>query len=478
MKILFDLIKSLNKEEKRLYRLHGREVKFRFIYDVYVKAKVFNRNLDKQVYEEKYADVSKSFYSAQKRELMDDILSVLLEFSNRHQAGYAFERFYSKAAILMFRDLTEGAMAYLDEANLMAEQSGDAANRLRTNIARQHALLKSEKPSLVAYEVLLSEHDEIQAKQGSLSKLDILVNCVNLLLVNHDGISKRHVEEKATNYLKELKNYENKIDSQESWHKFIRLELTLHQVLNQQEEAHKLLISVLKLITPANFPPHLYYDLLAEQMFSSLHAGDFLLPSSIIYKTEKIIHQLPEDLQKSFLPKYYEAAALYHFYENDLPEAIREINLVIQLNPDQRTVVRCFAYKLAMLVAGDLHLQMANEIQNFRQTFGDVDYKEITTICTILADINRQIEFSELSNRVEKELNLAKKHQATAFFISALEALSQFFESKKQILEPNLIMPEDWLQILRVDLWLQAKFDRSFYYNLIHAEWMKKRKVF
>ncbi len=58
------------------------------------------------------------------------------------------------------------------------------------------------------------------------------------------------------------------------------------------------------------------------------------------------------------------------------------------------------------------------------------------------------------------------------------QMLLEFSQNKRMSPIYIPVIPPHMEQILRIDLWLKAKFESNFYYNLIIEEWIKRRKVF
>ena len=116
MQALFDLVHSLAKEEKRLYNLHGRNSRYTQIYKGYLASNEYSKNLDRQLYSKHFSSFSKAFYSMQKNALMDDILAVLLEYSNSSKEDFLVNRLKAKYEVLNYKGFHEQAQNYIRAA--------------------------------------------------------------------------------------------------------------------------------------------------------------------------------------------------------------------------------------------------------------------------------------------------------------------------------------------------------------------------
>lgn len=465
MQALFNLIKTLSKEEKRLYNTYGKNSRYTCIYQSYLKANEYSKFLDSEIHEKYYSDCSKAYFSMQKRELYEDILNVLLTHSNSNNPHYQFYCSIAKMGILIHRKLFEEAKEYGNHTKLDIHLFSDAHKNLF------YELLFSAYEN--AYNTSFLEFVSfLQNSQSVLwDKQKVLLTKLKLLNLNLDHLDIEKIRTFASEIYQEIKNslepnFLNKMASIQA--------LTLQEdYINAHKELTQIYMTDYKDVLNRKEA----LECLKYLMKSCLKNGDFLLMNSIIYKTESKIHTIPDELKWDFLLSYYEYASLFHFYENDLPTALKEIQFVIDHSPNYETIERCICYRMAMLVAGDLQYQLTNELQQYSSKYPQILNNPFIMICDILASINNQLPKNELNNKVELLEKFAKTNNQKNI-LQVSKVLHDFIYNKKVSEEAIAIFSKDWEPILLVHLWIKAKKERIFYYNLVIEEWLKKRKVF
>ncbi len=461
---LFNLIKSLSKEEKRLYTTYGNPSKFQCIYQSYLKANEFSKSLDSEIFTNYYLENSKAYYSMQKKELYEDILNVLLERSNPNNPFYQYYKSIAKIGILLNRGLGDDARTYAKSLKLDLNQFSTA----QINLLHELTFLAFESSKKASYLEFVRFLNAVP-NQWDFQRVVLLK--IKLLNLNFDDLDIEKIQTFASEIYQEIKSVEGPT---------ILLKMASIQALNLKQDyegAHKELTHVYMSHYKDILNQKDALDCLITLMKSCLKNGDFLLLNSILYKTESKIHIIPEELKLDFLIQYYENAALFHFYENDLPTALKEIQFVINNSNNFHLTERCICYRMAMLVAGDLQFQLTNELQELSIKYPEIIKNPYIIICDILASINNQVPKSELDQKIEKLEAIAKSNNQKNI-LAAAKMLTDFIYSQKYPGETVQIFPAEWEQILIVNLWIKAKIDRVFYYNLIIDEWLKKRKIY
>ncbi len=487
MLILYELIHSLAKEEKRLYQLHKRDTRFQRIYEGYQRALQFSKELDQQLYADHFADVSRAFYSMQKRALMDDILAVLREYSNTQQPGYQFIRLYGRAQVLLERGMGEAAAAYGREAYDAAQGADDAERQALALQLQQAALLQSAEPSLAQYDQLLRLEQALAQQLGARDQLLKLRHSLRLLKLNVDALEPKALLVAAQGYYDQLRALPG-LDYSGDPGADLDLQLDrlqgedlYYQIIGQPEVFHRELTAFYKRLPPAlaQQQPLTYYRLVNHVLESGLRSGDFLLLTGMTYKLGKEVASLRPEIARDFLPAYLENSALFSFYETDLPQALKLIDQAIRLDELGRDrLVRCIFYRLAMLVAAHLPAQAREEIALYSTTVPELADEPLLWVLEVLISIEAKESADDTLFLIERHRNALKRRKDGRTMLEALAQLSAFLERKKGRDKALRVMPADWENLLRVDLYIRAKQDSSFYYNLLLDEWKRRRKVF
>lgn len=481
MHILYDLIQSLAKEEKRLYQLHKRDSRFQRIYEAYTKAHPYTKTLDQHIYAEHFSDVSRAFYSMQKRALMDDILVVLLEYSNSQNPGYQFTRLYGRTQVLLQRRMGDAARAFSEEVLESAQATGDSERIAMALRSQQQALLLGSEPSLAEYERLEHELHNLQRPENPERLVDYVHHVLSLLKSNYDNQPRDWVQHKARESMALLSGVA--IDPQDlpGQLRHFAVEQMYYHLLDDPSEYHRHLASFYK--RAASNGQHVaeedFYELVNRYLDSGLRAGDFLLLTGMIYKLNKDVDQLRPQTRAAFLPAYLETCSLFSFYENDLPTALKQVDLVIRSNElDHERRQRCVYYRLAMLVAAHLPGQAREEIQYYNQHDQSFANNPLTWLIDVLVHIDAKQNPDETLFLIERYRNQLKRRGGHRAIHEGLNQLAHFAERKKVKERPVQVFPSDWENILRVDLYVRAKQSTSFYYNLVLEDWKARKKVF
>ncbi|GIV43019.1 MAG: hypothetical protein KatS3mg035_0142 [Bacteroidia bacterium] len=464
MLALFNLIKTLSKEEKRLYSIYGKNARYSNIYHSYLESNEFYKTLDNEIYEKYYSDTSKAYFSMQKRELYEDILSVLLERSNINHPYYQFYKSIAKMGILLHRNLPESANEYAKSIKFDIQQFSKA----HQNLFYELLFLTYENSTKASF---LEFINFLNSTSLPWDNQRTLLTKIKLLNLNLDQLD----IEKIQNFAKEIYQEIQNIAEPNLIIKMAGIQALILQ--QDHENAHRELTRVYMSHFKDVLNQKEALDCLSYLMKSCLKNGDFLLMNSILYKTESKLHTIPEELKTEFLLSYYEYASLFHFYENELPTALKEIQYVIDHSKDYEKVEKSICYRMAMLVAGDLQYQLTQELSTFSTKYPQILNNPYIIICDILASINNQVPKKELDEKIEK-LEIIARQNHLKNILAAAKLLSGFIYQKKNPEAEIKIFPPDWEPILLVHLWIKAKIHRIFYYNLVVEEWLKKRKVF
>jgi hypothetical protein len=481
MQILFDLIHSLAREEKRLYHIHKREGRFQGIYEGYLKAQAFAKPLDHQLYAEHFADVSRAFYSMQKRALMDDILAVLQEHSNSQHPGYQFIRAYGKANVLLQRRMGEAAALYSQEAYDTAMEAGHSGNAALAVRAQQQALLLTPNPSLAAYEALREREIEL-SQPTPQQRLAQLRERLTLHSLHTDEQTPEATALAATELEAALNDITFETHDLDLFLDKLGCQGLLFELTGRADAFHRHISQIYQQAAAlgiASSQPH-YLRLMNMLLHSGLRSGDFLLLTGMIYRLAKEVPSFQEEHRRQFLPDYYETAALFHFYENDLPEALRHIEAVIRHEATPREqFVRCVFYRLAMLVAAHLPIQAKEEIAWYTAQYPELKEESLVWLIEVLVAIDAQnSQPEEIVYQIERYRHALRKRKDCRPQAESLTLLSTFLE-KRKIKEKHVpVFPVQWENILRIDLWVKAKQGGRFYYNLLLEDWQTRRKVF
>jgi hypothetical protein len=481
MQLLFDLLHNLSKDEKRLYNQYKRKGRFNAIHTEYLAHTTYNKQLDKQIYEQHFADVSKPFYSMQKRFLLDDIVTVLLSYSNLQNPHYNLMRAFAKGQLFLDRKNGDAALHYLTEAHQLAREGAEPFFKLSILRARKAAVCLSGTPSFAEYEALLEEEAAaMNALPGSFSLLDIK-QALRLLRTNTDELSQEELLKKATHYKNLAEQLRPASPEEDTEFELLEIEGIYYELSGELIAYHKSLVNSFKQhekTIQGDAYDGRYYRLLNMALQSGLKVGDFLLLSGLIYRTSKLLDTIPSPHRERFLPAYLETVALYHFHENDMPTALRMLEELLELKYiETERYVRCVYYRLAIMLAAHLAMQAKDELHKYREQMPELAQQPGFKILEVMIAADRHQNRNELALLVEGYKNNFRKAGIHKSYIDCLQMMQAWTEARPVRLRQARFFPEDWEEVLRVDLWLKAKLENQFYYNLLNEEWQQRRKV-
>ncbi len=482
MQILYDLIQSLAKEEKRLYNLNKRSGRFLRIYEGYLKAPTFSKALDQQIYNEHFSDVSRAFYSMQKRTLMDDVLVVLLEYSNGQNPNYEFTRLYSRANVLLQRKMGEAARAYGEEALAVAQKlSRPAEAELAVRLQRK-AIVLSKNNSLQAYEKLAQLELDFHDQQKPELLVESVLHSLSLLQGNEDQASADVVRAKAEQQYQRLQAVKLGGPLTPLVLEKLRCEQAYYSLIDNYEQYHRMLIQVYKAAAKEESSQGVYYYQLTNMVLRScLQCGDFLQLTGLIYKLSKDVNGLTDEVKEVFMLDYYELSALHYFYENDLPTALRQMLSAINSETASRQqIIRCIVYRQSMLLAAHLPRQALEELKHYRGQYPELQEHPLIWLMEVMMYMDMNADMGETQLLIERhKLNLKRlKDNEGRPVMDCLNQLGIYLE-KKKVKERSLqVFPRAWEPIMRADLWLKAKQNNRFYYNLMLDDWQGRRRVY
>jgi hypothetical protein len=482
MQSLYNLVHSLAKEEKRLYNLHGRKSRFTHIYKGYLATDEYNKLLDRQIYQKHFSSFSKAFYSMQKNALLDDILAVLLEYSNSSREDFVINRHKAKYEVLNYRGFHEQAQTYIRAALDACVKIKSPALRLRILEDYRDTLAKSDSATWEEYAEVLSRIEstsEMVAENApfeeSRKKLKVLTQSSGLNPEETD-----EYESISSEILKSIKDLAEERADPALAGKVFESEVLYSKTFEDKYALHKRLISLEKQSTRDNFPADIRLQIINLLMESALECGDFLLINGLIYKTNKNLVQFTEEQRNNFLPKYLELCAVYHFYENDLTLSQQELRQLIglpELSKDQRT--RFFFHLIGVLIAANLPRTASEELDKLlaenSSLRSEISVKLIELIIAI--EMNQREEAMVFLQKLRAHIRKSKDVRKLGHIRQFLDMLQKLLARKQITFQEITALNTDWMDTLKLNLWLHAKIENSFYYNSILRYWQSRKKI-
>lgn len=482
MQALYELIHSLAKEEKRLYNVHGRNSRFTQIYKGYLAAPEYGKNLDRDIYQKHFASFSKAFYSMQKNALLDDLLAVLLEYSNSSQEEFSINKLKAKYEVLNYKGFHEQALNYIRAALDACDKVNSPRQRLRLLEDYRDTLAKSNNASWEEYSEILSRieatSDMVKERaplEEETQKLDVLVTSTQLQPTEYQ--SYKRVSSDIVQRIKHLAD--EKPDAERQAAAF-NSEYLFSKTFEDKIELHKRLVNLEKQSVKDNFPRDIRLKIVNLLMESSLECGDFLLINGLIYKTQKDLTMLTPIQRREFLPKYLELCAIYHFYENDLPLAQKEISDLLQIEDiDDDTMLRYYFHKIGILIAANLPRTANETIQELMLRFPKLENEISIKLMELVVTVGMNMK-EEALNKLQRFRALIRKHpdaRRMAHYRLFLDLLQKFLMKKPLQWQEIPAFDTEWNELFKLNLWFKAKVENSFYYNSILNDWQAQKKI-
>jgi len=486
MQVLYDLIHSLSKDEKRIYHANRPDNRLRFIYDAYQNAAQFDRGLDRTLYESHYKDASRAFYSMQKRELMDELLSVLLYHSNQQNPHYQFYRLFAKSCVLQNRMLYNGAMLYLNDAYKLCQKNDFAKKELLVLGMMKETLPHTTEPSLSSLEEYVAREVQLQQALAPHDRIHNTYIALQILRKNYDKTPQPDLSAKAQALMDELTAQLPADLGHDLLLLRLQCDALLADITNTPLRYHQQVTGLLKNHGP-QWPLDARLRLTNQTLRSALRVGDFLLIGSLIYKTDRELPGLTDEQAQAFLPDYREVCSLFRFYENEAPRALNDIKDVLEQRPladDQ--YMRCVYYRQAMLLASYLPDQAQQELRAAIKQLPTLANNPLNYVLEALIGIEKRTHITDLQVTIDRYINELRQQakdndmqlaQLSRNAIEALQMVQRFLEHKQVKETPLRLFPEEWENLLRVDLYLMAKQKNKFYHNLLIETWQKRKQV-
>jgi len=247
------------------------------------------------------------------------------------------------------------------------------------------------------------------------------------------------------------------------------------------EEEHRKLLSEYKALCKDSSAENesLRYETLNIVLRSALRCGDFLNLSTYIYKMDKEVEKNPKGFSPSFLASYHETSGVYHFYDNELQKAVCCLEKALESEAyNNESLERLLYYYLAVLIGAYLPLQADEVIQRYKQRQPVLTFNPLLWLVEAIVAVENHRDKDEVMWLISQ---MKQNEDSDRNFRKLLQALNQLLNYIDRKDAPKAfipIFPEHWEQILRLDLWIQAKRENTFYYNLLTDEWQKKKRVF
>lgn len=481
MQALFDLVHTMAKEEKRLYHLHGREGRFTHIYKGYLQSETYSKELDRQIYQKHFATFSKAFYSMQKNALLDDILAVLLEYSNSAKDDFTVFRLRAKSDVLSYRGFADPALNYLRSALEAAAKGHDPKLTLRLLEDYRDALSKSDHASFDEYQSILDRIVEARnavAKRAPIEEAQQKLSVI-IATAKQEGNAPTY-KSRAWAAVEVLQELAAEAHEPEAVTAAFDAEFRYALAFEDPIARHKRLVQAERNNSKGFHPRPLRLRIVNLLLQSSMDCGDFLLINGIIYKTNKEIPSLSAEEKSSFLPKYLELCSFYHFYENELPTAQQELAHLIGLpNQSEEELFRHRADKVAFCIAANMPKSAGEALDELFAAHADgkQDLHVKLMELMIAVESNRRDEALVLVQRLRVLLRKAPDARKQAHFRLFLELVQKMLSKKRVQWQDIPGFHMNWTQPLKPNLWLKAKMENKFYYNFILDDWQARKKI-
>ncbi len=482
MQALFDLVHSLAKEEKRLYNLHGRKSRFTHIYGGYLGSSEYNKNLDRQIYSKHFSSFSKAFYSMQKNALLDDILAVLLEYSNSSREDFIINRYKAKYEVLNYKGFYEQAQNYIRAALDACEKINSPRLRLRILEDYRDTLAKSNNTSWEEYSEVLSRIEATSSMVTEVAPFEENLKKINVLVSSSQSHSDADVpyREITEDILHKITEYAQEHEDPENRSAAFNSEYIYSKTFEDKFELHKRLARLEKTSAREDYPRDIRLQIVNLLMESGMETGDFLLISGLIYKTDKILSRLTPAQKKSFLPRYLELCSVYYFYENDLQMSQQRINQLLDLedlSDEQKT--RYYIHKIGILLAANLNRSAAETLEHMVDEYSmlkqEISIRLIDLILSV--EMNQREESLVKLQRLRSHIRKSKDSRKLSHYRAFLEKVQKVLSRKAVQYSAIPAMETDWMDLIKLNLWIKAKIDNQFYYNNILAYWQERKTV-
>ena len=482
MQALFDLVHSLAKEEKRLYNLHGRKSRFTHIYRGYLSVTEYNKNLDRQIYSKHFSSFSKAFYSMQKNALLDDILAVLLEYSNSSREDFIVNRYKAKYEVLKYKGFHEQAQNYIRAALDACGKINSPRLRLRILEDYRDTLAKSKNTSWEEYSEILSRIETTSAMVSEVAPFEENLKKINVLVSSSQthadaDVPYREITEdilhKITEYAQEHENPENRKAAFDS-------EYLYSKTFEDKYELHKRLAKLEKISVKEDYPRDIRLQIVNLLMESGMETGDFLLISGLIYKTDKSLTNLTPAQKHNFLPRYLELCSVYYFYENDLQLSQRRINRLLEIEGlTDEQYIRFFVHKIGILLAANLPRSAAETLEELLGRYTSLKQEIFIRLIDLILSIemNQREEALVKLQRLRSHIRKSKDSRKLSHYRAFLEKVQKLLNKKNLQYAVIPALETDWMDLIKLNLWVKAKIENQFYYNNILTYWQDRKTV-
>lgn len=481
MQALHDLIQGLAKEEKRLYNLHGRDGRFRDIYKAYAQHEEFSKELDRDIYQKHFSSFSKAFYSMQKGALMDDIVAVLLEYSNSAHDTFNCIRLNSKYQVLVYKGFPDAALSYQKSALEAARKVARPRQILRLLEDYRDTLASSAESDWSDYQAVLAEIEEVKSMADRFLPLELAEQRLSVVIATASRASdKEKYAEEAWQAVAEIQVLASEIGAEESLETAFKAELRYAQHFETKLQLHKRLIVQEKASQKEGTPRGLRMHIVTELMQSCMDCGDFLLINGLIYRCNKDLQLLNEQQKAHFLPAYLELCSLYHYYENELSTAQKEVSELITFpSLSEEDLLRHHSTKVAYWIAANMPRNATEAIEQLFTLFPDSRSNLEAKLMELMiaVEANRRDEAIVLLQKMRILVRKAPDGRKLGHYRQFLELLHRHLTKKKVAWQEIAGLKFPWTQPLKPNLWLKAKIENKFYYNYVLEDWQGRKKI-
>lgn len=471
MQGLYDFIHSLTKEEKRIIKMNPLSPHEMIIYDTYLCEKNYSPELDQKIFENHFQGVTRSYYSMVKRNLLENLILLLLEKYDKKPL-YKSLRYLLYYYVLASKKVRSALPYYLQKLIEVKETENPILNSHILRILWEEGSRSDFFPHDKLFKILQAFLQDHQALNKILHQYNILLEDQFPDAQQLDSIQLPKNIEKGWQMVKKIvTKYHNYQDES--------ISNRLHQFLRRFEHHYQK--------EKQRWQNEAYLQFFTLLLRSALDNGDFILLHQLTHEYPYWSSQVPRSLKIKYFALVRAYLAIYTFLEGEVTTAFWHIRESIEYTEDPH-LPYVQIYHLLFLISTYRFKEALLLLQQgaYQNLFVPNHFPGIYAIQILLHIWNKEKSVYDLSLLITRYLTIVPKkklytpeRKLLRYIDKHLDELSKVSSLSAFTPLPSIDpFPPELYPLLKLSEVWEAYWHQRNYHQFQIQNWKKRKKVF
>lgn len=470
MQELHHLIHALSREEKRIIKLNPLPSHEMAIYEAYLQEKHYSPELDQKIFQTHFSNLSRSYYSMVKRNLLEHLLFLLLQKYEKKPL-YRSLRYLLYYHLLAAKNVKSALPYYLQKLMEFKELNYPLLRSTILRVLWEEGIRSDYLPNEKLYKIHQALENDLQSVTKTLHQYEILVKDTVFDASQLDSIQLPQNLDRGWNLTKKIiKQYASFEDES--------ISRSLHRFLLRFERTYQ--------NDAKRWQNESYLQFLTSLLRSALENGDFILLNRYKEDYPYWSSEVPSSLRRKHFALILSYLGIYAFLEGETITAFWYLRESQKCSEDPHLSYAQVYHLLALL--GSYHFKEGLLLlqQTYKELLTPPHFPGVFVLAILFQIWCKEKPVYDLSLLITRFLTLISKRKVYTperkllrFIDRHLEKLMQFGSSDQFVPLPAINpFPEDLYPLIKVNEVWESYWRQQNHYQLLIHQWKKEKKVF